>query len=490
MRTRGVVRVGVLLAAVMTATACRGDRTGADRPAEIPRTTASDEARAQFDQGLELLDRLRAGDAREHFERAVAADPEFAWAHLMLAMTAPTNTDFWESLRTAQDKAPSSSEGERLLIAALTAGVNGEQDRQQLLLEQLVEAYPDSARAHVSLGNFLFGRQDWDAAVDQYRAAIELDPDFSPAYNQLGYCLRFTGDLDGAEDAFRRYVELIPDEPNPYDSLAELLWKRGRFEDSIAVYRKALEHDPRFVPSYIGIGNNQILLGRGETARQTFRTLERDVARNAGERRQARTWAAVSWLHEGNHAAALREIEARQAIAEETDDRTSIANDLNLRGEILLDADRIDEAEAAFVASVAMMGSSDAPPEVKDAFRRGARFDAGRVALARGDLELASKIAERYRSEAKRQGIRQMIWQAHELMGMVELAMGDPSGALYELELANPQDPRVMYLKARAFLAVGMDDEGRDMARQAADFNGLSITWPLVRDEARVLASS
>ena len=110
----------------------------------------------------------------------------------------------------------------------------------------------------------------------------------------VGECGDFTGDLEGAEAAFRQYVELIPDEPNPYDSLAELLWKQGRYEDAIAAYRKALEQDPRFVPSYVGIGNNQILLGDAAAARETFRTLEHDIARNAGERRQARTWAAIS----------------------------------------------------------------------------------------------------------------------------------------------------------------------------------------------------
>jgi tetratricopeptide (TPR) repeat protein len=470
--------------------ACGGAGRTADGPREIPRTTTSTEALAEFERGLEKLDRLRAADAREHFERAVAADPEFAWAHLMLATTAPTTTAAWEALHAAQEKAAAASEGEQLLIAAATAGVNGEQEQQVRLLERLVDAYPDSPRAQVALGNVLFGLQEWCGAIDAYRTAVELDPDFSPPYNQLGYCLRFTGDLEGAEAAFRKYVALIPDEPNPYDSLAELLWKRGRFEESIATYRKALEHDPRFVPSYVGIGNNQIMLGRGDEARETFRTLEREIARGPAERRLARTWAAVSRLHEGDHDAALREIDARRAIAEETDDRTAIANDLAARGEILLDAGRVDDADAAFAASVEMMDASDAPPEVKENYRRSAQFDTGRIALARGDLERAAQIAESYRAEAKASGVRQVIWEAHELVGLVELAMDDPSGALYELELSDPQDPRVMYLKARAYLAIGMEAEGRELALRAADFNGLSFTWPLIRDEARALARS
>jgi tetratricopeptide (TPR) repeat protein len=480
------------LAAVTAACGARQDATPAAdsaRGATIPRTSVSAEAIAEFESGLALVDRLRFTDARSHFQQAVTLDPNFAWAHLMLAQTSPTAPAFWSELKAAQAAAGSASEGERLVIEAFTAGVDGHPELQQQLLEQLVAAHPKDPRSKFALATFHFGRQNWDAAIAAYQEVNTLAPDFSPPYNQLGYALRSTGDFDGAEAAFRRYVELIPDEPNPYDSLAELLMKRGRFEESIATYRQALEQDLHFISSYVGIGNNLMMLGRGDEARAAFGELAA-AARTDGERRQAITWKALSYLHEGNHEAALAAAEERAGVARGGDDRTALSADLNLMGNILLDAGRLDEAAEKFDASVAMIASSDATEGAKDATRRTHLFDTGRVALARGDIDGATAIADDYRQAADGSGVRFELWQSHELAGMVALARNDPEAALAEFALANPQDPRVMFLRAKANVAAGNADTARALASQAASFNGLSFTWPYVRAEAQKLATS
>ena len=172
------------------------------------------------------------------------------------------------------------------------------------------------------------------------------------------------------------------------------------------------------------------------------------------------------------------------------DDRTALSADLNLMGNILLDAGRLDEAAEKFDASVAMIASSDATEGAKDATRRTHLFDTGRVALARGDIDGAAAIADDYRQAADGSGVRFELWQSHELAGMVALARNDPEAALAEFALANPQDPRVMFLRAKANVAAGNADTARALASQAASFNGLSFTWPYVRAGAQKLATS
>jgi tetratricopeptide (TPR) repeat protein len=71
--------------------------------------------------------------------------------------------------------------------------------------------------------------------------------------------------------------------------------KVGRFDESIASYRKALEVDPTFIASLIGIANDQMFQGKGDEARKTLRQLT-SVARNDGERRQALFWTAQSYV--------------------------------------------------------------------------------------------------------------------------------------------------------------------------------------------------
>ena len=68
--------------------------------------------------------------------------------------------------------------------------------------------------------------------------------------------------------------------------------KMGRFDESIAMYKKALAIDPNFVASYIGIGNDQLFKGQPAAARETFAKIAA-VARNTGEKRTAHFWTAA-----------------------------------------------------------------------------------------------------------------------------------------------------------------------------------------------------
>jgi len=452
----------------------------------IPITTSSEAARAAYLEGRTLLESLRATDAREHFARAAELDPEFALAHLGLANTAPSAAEFFAALDRAVAAAAQASEGERLQIQAFAAGVNGEPARQKELLSALVAAFPNDPRAVNALAGYYFGRQEWAEAAGRYRRATELEPSFSQAYNQLGYALRFEGDYAGAEAAFQHYVELIPDEPNPYDSYAELLMKMGRFDESIARYRQALERNPQFVASYVGIALDQTLLGDGDAARATLAELE-SIARNDGERRAACFQGAVSRLHLGDFEGALQELARQQAIAEASGDLAAVAGDLNLTGNVLLTMGRADDALARFEDGLAKSDASNATPEVKAAARRNHDFDLGRVQLARGDVAQAGETAAHYAAATEASGVAFERWQAHHLSALVALARGDAEGALAELEHANQQDPRVLLARARALRAAGRHDEALAACIQGAEFNGLGFNYALAHPPIREL---
>jgi tetratricopeptide (TPR) repeat protein len=456
---------------------------------KIPITTSSDEALESYLKGRWLLENLRATDAREYFLKAVAADPGFALAHLGVANTSPTNQDFFAALRQAVDTAPGASEAEQLQISAFAAGVNGEPEIQMTSLEALVAAYPEDERAHNLFGTYYFGQQSWEQAIAEYRTAIDINPDFAPPYNQLGYALRFVGDYQGAEEVFQRYTEIIPDQPNPYDSYAELLMRMGRYEDSIASYETALEIDPNFVASYVGIANNQMFMGALEEARETLTWLEA-VARNDGERRQACTWKAVSYLYQADSDLALAEIQRRYDIAAEIDDRAAMSGDLNLMGTILLRAGRADEALEAYEASVEMAARSDATEEVKEAVERNLAFDMARVALWKGDVAVASELAAGYSVDVEVHNIRFEVQRSHELNAMVALAEDNPDDALIQLEQANQQNPQVWLLKARAFAAIGDVDSARMACQQVINFNQLNVNLGLVRNTASEMLES
>jgi tetratricopeptide (TPR) repeat protein len=475
------LELGTLVVLAALTLGCAPDES--QRGRVVPVTTESEGARKAYLKGRDLQEKLRATDARQYFEKAVSLDPECAIAHLGLATTSPTAPEFFASLAEAVRLADHGSAGERLMILAFEAGVNLEIDRQRELLQQLVDAYPDDARALGILGNFYYARREWDAAIATYRRATEIDPDYSQPYNQLGYALRFQEDWKGAEKAFKKYVELIPDEPNPYDSYGELLMKVGRFEDSIAAYSKALEINPNFVPSYIGIGNNNVFLGRYGAAHDALTTL-RFIARTDAERRQACTWTAVACLHQGDLACALEQLVERYEIAEAAADRPSMTADLNLRGMILLESGRVDEAEKVFEQAVVTMSEDDATQDIRDAVLRNNLYARSRVALARGEMETATELAEAYGEWVAAARVPGEIRQWHELNGRLALAQGNPKTAAAEFRQADSQNPQTLFLLAQALERLDDTEEARAVFARSAHFNGLSLPYAFVRNAA------
>jgi tetratricopeptide (TPR) repeat protein len=474
----------VLLGPALALAGC----TAATKPqadsTKIPITTTSDEARRLYLEGRDLAERLRAAEAQERFRGATALDDGFALAWYGQALSAQSTKEFWDALSRATALAGQVSDGERLMILALDAGARSDLPTQSRLLRQLTEDFPEDQRAWGLLGNYHFARQDYTEAIAAYERAIAIAPEYSPPYNQLGYARRFLGDYQRAEDAFRKYIELIPDDPNPYDSYAELLMKMGRFEDSIANYEKALEQDPHFAASYAGIGLDQIYLGDPEKGRASFEKLEAG-ARTIGERRLALLRIAESWVFEGETDKALETIEAMSTLSEEEGDKATVAGDLNLMGNVLLEAGRPDEALARFEKAMAVNEESDTPEEAKEAFRRNATFNTARAALESGDLESASGQAEGYAAAAATSGIPFERRQSHHLLGLVALANKHPEEALAELRQANQQDPRVQYLLALAYAAQGEPKLSREACRRAAEDNSLNFAYAYVRDKAR-----
>jgi tetratricopeptide (TPR) repeat protein len=486
---RGVWVAGLVIAALWFV-ACEKADGPRQSSTEVPVTTSSDSARDAYLTGRSLQERLRGADARVEFEKAAAADPSFALAQLGLATTAPTNQEFFAAAKRAEELSINASDGERRLIEAFMAGVNGELERQLAVLEGLEASFPDDQRVQQQLATYhFFTRQDYATAARHLERAIAIEPDFSPAFNLLGYSRRFLDDLAGAEDAFRRYTELIPDEANPQDSYAELLMKMGRFDESIASYRRALEIDPSFVNAYVGIANDLMFQGKAEEARAVLGEL-RAVAANDAERRLASTWAAVSYLHEGNLEAALGEVRRREAIAAETNDVGAISADRNLAGDILLAAGRLEEAERAYRECVEMSDASSATDEVKEATRRNLSYDLARVAIAAGDATKARELADEYRRQVDVYKIPFELWQVSELEGRIAAAGGDWYGATTAFAEGNPQDPRVSFALAQALEAAGQADSALEACRRVATFNQLNVNYGFVRRAALAMCGA
>jgi tetratricopeptide (TPR) repeat protein len=456
---------------------------------KIPVTTASEEARKEFLQGRDKAERLLAQDSIQHFDKALSLDPNFALAELGRANASQTAKDFFDHLKKAVALAGKASEGERLLILANEAGANGEAAKQKEHLDKLVAAHPQDERAHFNLGGYHFGQQDFAAAVQHYKKATELAPSYSPAYNILGYAYRQQGDYANAEQAFKKYIELIPNDPNPYDSYAELLLKMGKYEESIAQYRKALSIDPNFVASRNGIAADLLYMGKPEEAAAELRALS-DKARGDGDRRTALFAMTVVQADGGKLDKALEEVEKQYALGEKIGDVAAMAGDLQLKGNILAEMGKYDEAKAEFEKLLRMTEESTLSPEIKNNARLFHHYNLVTVALGKKDFAAAKSEAEAFRKGAEGAKNPNQSRQAHELAGMIALAEKDYDRAIAELQQANQQNPQNLYRLSQAYQGKGDNARAKEFAARAAGFNSLpQLNYAFVRTKAQKLAS-
>ncbi len=459
--------------------ACGGD-TLAPPPGKVPITTTSRDALKEYLLGRDLVEKLRGGEARAHFQKAVELDAKFALAYIGQMSTATGPSEAFAALQRASELAPRVTEAEANLIRSAEAGVNSRPEEQRRLLEANVKAFPNDERAHSQLGNFLFSSQEWDDAINEYTRAIAIDPKFSPPYNQLGYALRYLHRDAEAEAAFKTYTELLPDEPNPYDSHAEMLLYLGRYREAIDEYQKALDLNPNFPSAYVGIGHAYIFLGEPDEARKAFIKL-RFIARNDGETRQAYLWLAGSYLFEGDHDGAIGEIEKRMEIAKAKDDKTSMANDAALIAQVLLDAGRADQAQAHFTEALGFLAEASVPAPVRETARISSLYYAARLALVRGDLAVAAAKAAEYSTAVQQRRVPEEVRNSHLVYGLIADARGDHREAVAQLLKANQNDPRVLLALARAQAAAGEKEAAIATCKLALVFNRPDLANAFVR---------
>jgi tetratricopeptide (TPR) repeat protein len=464
-----------------------GGTTASNKTSEggkIAVTTTSEEARKEFLQGRDLQEKLLIQDSIQHYDKAISLDPNFAIAELNRAQVSPTGKEFFDHLKKAVAMADKTSNGEKLLILSAEAGANGNAAKQKELLDQLVAAFPNDERAHFNLGGYYFGQQDFPKAIEHYKKATEIAPTYSTAFNILGYAYRQNVDYANAEQAFKKYIELIPDDPNPYDSLAELYLKMGRFDEAITQYRKALTIDPNFINSHQGIAAALMYQGKHDEAAAELQKIT-DKARSDAERRTALFALTVVDVDNGKLDKALEDIDKQYTLGEKTNDLPAMTGDLQLRGNVLLEMGKADEAKAEFEKLVKMTDGSSLSQEIKDNTKLFHHYNLARVALAKKDMATAKTEADAFNTGTATQKNPFQTKQAHELLGMIALEAKNYDAALAELQQSNLQNPYDLYRTCQAYQGKGDMGKAKEFCTKAATFNSLpQLNLAFIRTKA------
>jgi tetratricopeptide (TPR) repeat protein len=96
---------------------------------------------------------------------------------------------------------------------------------------------------HLDLGNALALKGLMDAAISEYKRAVQLRPDYANAHYTLGNALLGEGEIDEAIAQCREALSLAPQSTEVSTTLGNALLRKGQVSEAITYYERSLEID-------------------------------------------------------------------------------------------------------------------------------------------------------------------------------------------------------------------------------------------------------
>jgi tetratricopeptide (TPR) repeat protein len=458
--------------------------------AEIPVTTASEDALEQFRQGRALSDVGRPLEAKAHFKQAIDLDPDFSYAHVNYP--AFSAEEFREHLREAERALGGKSDGERMLVELAAAQWDNDSESALRLAEELVQAYPSSPRAWIRLANVQAGLNDHAEARASLQKALDLDPAMVLAHRIMGFSYLFNDptDYEKALAHMQRTVELQPDEAKGYEAVGDAYRGLKDLERAREVYSMAVEKDPALGVASLKKGHINSFLGNFEEARADFDLgIETTPVENKANYANYRAFVHV---HADDPSGALVELAGVVAMADEVgmpEDQipgTKVFT-LSNAATIALHHDMFDEAREILDERTRQMGIISDRVEEPDFRRRQAANIAvweGQLAARQGSYELAAEKAEEYRSLVEPDANPRRFEAHHALLGLIALEQGDYEKAVSEFRQSNLQVEYNKYHLALALDGSGETDEAAALFKEVGQYNFNSVGFALVRKDA------
>src|SRR3984893_1847621 len=170
----------------------------------------------------------------------------------------------------------------------------------------------DAARAkrdYIERGDQYRKEKNVDAAIIEYRNAIQQDPRFADAYRKLSMAYLSRGDGANALRSSTTAADLVPDVPEAQIEAGNLLLLAGRFDAAKAHAERVLTKDPQNLVAHVLLGNATAGLKDFDSAMKEFEEAIRL------DPHQTSAYASLAALQatEGDREAAERNF--KQAIA-------------------------------------------------------------------------------------------------------------------------------------------------------------------------------
>ncbi len=273
--------------------------------AEVAVSEAQLAAHELMDKGYSLTELGRAEEALEAYDRALALQPNYAWAWARKGRTlrlleryedalgcfdralelSPTYGWAWngrgivqERLNRREEALESYRRASELKPGDVWPWYNqadilqsmGRYEEALPLLDRALSADPMHAHSWAKRGQIYRLMERYESAVKAYRVALKAQPDYGWARNGLGLALKALGRWQEALTAFRNAARDAPGEVWHWYNQVEMLVEQSRYSEALAPAQEAVKVDPNHAYSWAKLAQVQRYLHHYEDALEAY----------------------------------------------------------------------------------------------------------------------------------------------------------------------------------------------------------------------------
>ena len=180
-------------------------------------------------------------------------------------------------------------------------------------IDNLLAAYPDSARAHQAMGENYFVLRNMPDAEKEYREALRLRPDAPEIHLELGEVYAGAFQWDKAEAEFRAQSKLQPGNAEAAYRLGTALLEEGKSKEARTELLRSDRLMPDMPETLYSLGKAQLLESDGASAEKAWTKLL-SIEKESPLAGQAHFALAGLYRKQGKSEAARHELQEFQRL--------------------------------------------------------------------------------------------------------------------------------------------------------------------------------
>ncbi len=149
-------------------------------------------------------------------------------------------------------------------------------------IDAVLQIKPDFAYAYHARGSSNFKLGQFESAISDFDSALRIKPDFAKTYVARALVKMLLGQYENAITDCNSALQINPDFEDAYKARGFIRYNLGKYESAISDYNSGLQINPNSVEIYHLRGKAKKVLGETSDAKQDFQTALR-LAEQSGD---------------------------------------------------------------------------------------------------------------------------------------------------------------------------------------------------------------